>query len=120
MAHIWRNDATIYAQCGVATEILQSCAPPSRRRTTITYLPGHVVITDLSETGANETTVTLYIGLPLSATPLDPDNPIVPGDAATTLVQTAETTIEAALGIEVCEQLIVERWSCSVINDSYI
>ena len=72
-----------------------------RRRATITFLPGHVIITNVAGSGANETTVTLYIGLPLSATPLDPSNPIVPGNVAATVVQGAELTIESALGIQV-------------------
>lgn len=72
-----------------------------RRQAVITILPGHVIITGVSGSG-NETTVTLYIGLPLSAIPLDPNNPIISGSVAIVVVQTAETAIESALGLQVC------------------
>ena len=75
----------------------------SRRQATITFLPGHVVITSVEGSG-NETIVTLYIALPLSATPLDANNPIIPGSTTIEILQIAETSIESALGVQVCAE----------------
>ena len=97
----WRGDTP---QNGSLHAYVVFCSPfPHRsQQTTVTFLPGHVIITDVSERGTSETIVTLYIALPLSATPLDPDNPTIPGDVTAAIVQAAESSIEAALGFQVC------------------
>ena len=79
-----------------------SSFPHRTQQTNVTFLPGHVIITDVSASGATETIVTLYIALPLNATPLDSENPTIPGDVTAIIVQAAESSIEAALGLQVC------------------
>ena len=79
-----------------------SSFPHRPQLTNVTYLPGHVIITNVTARGANETVVTLYIALPLNATPLDSENPTIPGDVTAIIVQAAESSIEAALGLQVC------------------